>query len=175
MKYKIQNPEVLYTDEVVTKVDRHSIEEIRRLAAQNSRKRARLCAHDTVENSLHEMLVVHGRGAYVPPHKHLGKTESTHIIEGIIDVVLFDEEGRIADVIHMGDYASGKIFYYRMANPLFHTLIIRSDVLVFHETTNGPFDPNDTLFAPWAPKDEDTNAVDNYMAAIENNIRLLIR
>lgn len=117
------------------------------------------------------MLIVHERGVYVPPHKHPGKTESTHIIEGLVDVVVFNDDGKIESVIRMGDYASGRMFYYRMAVPLFHTLIIRSDVLVFHETTNGPFDRRDTIFAPWAPEESDMKAVNIYMADLDEKIR----
>jgi cupin fold WbuC family metalloprotein len=132
-----------------------------------------LCAHGGPEDRLHEMLIVHERSAYVRPHRHPGKTESTHIIEGLVDVVVFDDDGRIASVIRMGDYASGRTFYYRMAAPVFHTLIIRSDVLVFHETTNGPFDRRDTVFAPWAPQDGDVNAVSTFMADLDDRVRLM--
>jgi cupin fold WbuC family metalloprotein len=85
---------------------------------------------------------------------------------------MFDDEGRIEDVIRMGDYASGRTFYYRIAAPIFHTLIIRSDVLVFHEITNGPFDRRDTVFAPWAPDDGDVNSVSNFMADLNDRVRL---
>lgn len=173
MKYRPHNPEVLYTEEAITAVNQSDMGRFKQLAAQNPRKRVRLCTHDTPDNRLHEMLIVHGRGAYVHPHKHPGKTESTHIIEGRVDVALFDDDGRMNSVIRMGDYASGCIFYYRMASPTFHTLLIRSDVLVFHETTNGPFDRKDTVFAPWAPNDENADAVANYIAGLEDSIRPL--
>lgn len=175
MKYRVQNPEVFYTEEIVTSVDRPAIEGLKRLAVQNPGRRVRICAHDTTENALHEMLIVMERGVYIRPHKHPGKSESAHIVEGVVDVVVFGEEGGIADVVRMGDYASGKTFYYRMAKPLFHSLIVRSDFLVFHETTNGPFDGKNTIFAPWAPDGGDANAVDDYIAGIENGIQHLIR
>ncbi len=117
------------------------------------------------------MLIVHERSAYVRPHKHPGKTESTHIIEGLVDVVIFDDDGRIERVIRMGDYASGGIFFYRMAKPVFHTLIIRSDILVFHETTSGPFDRRDTVFASWAPEDSDEHSVSIFMAQLDDKVR----
>ena len=56
---------------------------------------------------LHEMLIVHQRGAYVRPHKHPGKMESTHVVKGLVDVVLFDDDGSVRRTIRMGDYASG--------------------------------------------------------------------
>lgn len=171
VKSRIVNPEVLYTESGVTAVARTDIARMKELAAANPRKRVRLCAHDAPANTLHEMLIVHERGAYVRPHKHPGKSESSHVIEGVVDVVVFDDGGNVTGVISMGDYASGRTFYYRMAVPLFHTLLIRSDVLVFHETTNGPFDRSETVFAPWGPEDGDRAAVALFLEAIEQKVR----
>jgi cupin fold WbuC family metalloprotein len=172
-RYRTLNPEVLYSEAAITTTDRSDIDLFKQLSSRNPRRRVRLCAHDSPDDRLHEMLIVHERSAYVRPHKHPGKTESTHIIEGLVDVVIFDDNGRIERVISMGDYASGRKFYYRMAIPVFHTLIIRSDILVFHETTNGPFDRGDTVFAPWAPEDSEVHSVSLFMADLDDRVRLM--
>ena len=171
--YQPQNEEVLYSKDTLTTADQSDIEHFKQLSLHNPRKRARLCAHLNQEDLLHEMLIVLGKSTYVRPHKHPGKSESTHIIEGLVDVVLFDDDGQIERVISMGDYASGKTFYYRMATPVFHTLIIRSEVLVFHETTNGPFDKSATLFAPWSPEDADVNSIVSFMSELDKRISLI--
>lgn len=171
--YRTLNPEVLYSEAAITTTDRSDIDRFKQLSSKNPRRRIRLCAHGSPDDRLHEMLIVHERGTYVRPHKHPGKTESTHIIEGLVDVVVFDDDGRVEEVIRMGDYASGRVFYYRMATPVFHTLIIRSDVLVFHEITNGPFERKDTVFAPWAPGDNDTNFINTFMADLDGRIGLM--
>lgn len=172
-KFRILSPEVLYSDVAITVVDRSNIDLFKQRSSLNPRKRIRLCAYGSPDDRLHEMLIVHARGTYVRPHKHLEKTESTHIIEGLVDVVLFENDGRIERVISMGDYASGRPFYFRMKIPVFHTLIIRSDVLVFHETTNGPFDRRNTVFAPWAPEDSDANVVSTFVADLDEKIGLM--
>ena len=169
-QYRSLSPEVLYPAAVMTTTDRSDIDLLKQLSSRNPRKRIRLCAHSSPDESLHEMLIVHERSVYVRPHKHPGKSESTHIIEGLVDVVMFDDEGRVEGIIRMGDYASGRTFYYRMAVPVFHTLIIRSDVLVFHETTNGPFDRRDTVFAPWAPDDGDVDSASTFMAELNDRV-----
>jgi cupin fold WbuC family metalloprotein len=172
-KYRITHPEVLYSEESITTANLSDIDYLKQLSSRNARKRIRLCAHGGTDDRLHEMLIVHERGAYVRPHKHPGKSESTHIIEGLVDVVTFDDKGGVQSIIHMGDYASGRTFYYRMAFPMFHTLIIRSDVLVFHEITNGPFDRRDTVFAPWAPDDNDMQSIKIFMAALSDKVALM--
>ena len=171
--YKQENAEVLYSNGVLTTVDRSDIKYIERLSGYNHRKRMRLCVHSDQADPLHEMLIVHEKNTYVRPHKHTGKSESTHVIEGLVDVVLFDNGGKIERVISMGNYASGKFFYYRMAKPIYHMLIIRSEVLVFHETTNGPFDRANTVFAPWAPEDVDENGVADFISELEKKINLI--
>ena len=47
-------------------------------------------------------------------------------------------------IVPLGQPGSGRPFYYRMSKPFFHTLIIRSELLIVHEITNGPFRPEGT-------------------------------
>jgi len=150
-----ESDEVLYPAEDVVVLDARTLEELKRLAMLNPRKRVRLCGHRSPDDLLHEMFIIHTRDTYVRPHKHLGKAESFSILEGEVDVVLFEEDGRIARTIPMGAPGSGKPFYYRLADPIFHTLLIRTDFLVFHEATEGPFRREQTVFAPWAPENAD--------------------
>ena len=172
-KYRSMGAEVLYSQDAITMVSRPDIEYFKRLSSKNSRKRIRLCTHDDIDDRLHEMFIIHEKDIYVRPHKHIGKTESTHIIEGQVDVVIFDDYGHVERVICMGDYTSGKIFYYRMAIPVFHTLIIRSKFLVFHETTNGPFNRSETVFATWSPEDGDMDSVSKFTKDLHEKIKLI--
>ena len=172
-KYQRESLEVLYTSESISAVDRTEIAVFKDLSLDNDRKRIRLCTHSDPREVLHEMLIVHDKNTYVRPHKHPGKSESTHIIEGLVDIVLFDDDGKIDRVLNMGDYASDKIFYFRMTTPVFHTLIIRSDILVFHETTNGPFNRNATVFAPWSPEDTDVTSVSDFMSDLNERLSLI--
>ena len=170
MRVKELNQEVLVADDKIGKVKRQDIEIMKKRAVNNQRRRIRLCAHSNVDDTLHEMLIVLAKSTYIRPHKHLGKSESLHAIEGIVDVVVFDENGNITEVIQIGDYPSGRSFYYRMSAPYYHTLLIRSDFLVFHETTNGPFKRSDTIFAPWAPDESDTTAGKAFMEELSRSV-----
>jgi cupin fold WbuC family metalloprotein len=88
------------------------------------------------------------------------------VIEGIVDVVVLGEDGRVLQVIELGDPASGRNFYYRLSSPLFHTLLIRTGPLILHETTNGPFRKGDAIFAEWAPAGEDRAAARAYLEGL---------
>lgn len=173
MQVKEFNKEVLYPDEPIVKVSQKDIEFLKELSQHNVRKRVRLCAHPGVEDKLHEMLIVHTKDTYVRPHKHLNKSESFHVIEGSVDVIIFDEEGKIVEVVEMGDFRSGKQFYYRLSDPYYHTLLIHSDFLVFHETTSGPFNRSESVFASWSPTEEDTNGVQVFLDGLKNKLSLL--
>jgi cupin fold WbuC family metalloprotein len=128
------------------------------------------CAHTERDDKVHEMLIVHERDCYVRPHKHLGKSEAFHIVTGLVDIALLDDDGEILEVVPMGDYASGRKFYYRLADPWFHTLLIRSDRVVFHEITSGPFNPADTLFARWSPEDADVERVRDFVQDLDHRV-----
>ncbi|MDA9469206.1 MULTISPECIES: WbuC family cupin fold metalloprotein [Bradyrhizobium] len=164
---RAQNPEVFYSDDAIVTADDATIAELKRIAAQNPRLRSRLCTHPDPSSGLHEMLIVHHREAYVRPHKHFGKPESFHLIEGTARIIIFEDDGRIRDVLDMAPYGQGKLCYYRMPEEVFHSILITSEWLVFHETTSGPFDPSRTAFPDWAPDGSDAAAVRGYMAKVE--------
>ncbi len=167
MKIKEINDEIFYGEGDLVKVTQKEINFLKEKALVAKRQRSRLCTHRDVEEPIHEMLIVHNSNTYVRPHKHLGKSESFHLIEGSANIVIFNEQGDIKEVLPMGERTSGKFFYYRMKEGLYHTLIIISDVIVFHEITKGPFNKVDTVFAPWSPEDEDQNIAEEFISRIK--------
>ncbi len=170
IKIHKESDEVLYPDEDIIYLENADIQELMRLAVLNPRQRVRLCAHRAPKDLLHEMFIVHMRDCYVRPHKHLGKIESMLVLEGEVDVVLFYDDGSIRQVIPMGTQRSGKVFYQRLTDPIYHTLLIRSEFLVFHEITEGPFLRESTIFPDWAPA-EPRVATDPFLIRLETQIR----
>ena len=170
MLLKKYNNEVLFVDDTIISLSTQDIRSLELEAEKNPRKRIRVCVHPNTDDLLHEMFIVHTKDTYVRPHKHLGKSESIHVIEGLVDVVLFDDLGNLTEVLDLGDYASGSRFYYRSSDPIFHTLLIKSETIIFHETTNGPFDPADTVWAPWAPEYGDVKGEQLFMEQLRENV-----
>jgi cupin fold WbuC family metalloprotein len=160
IKIRNESEEVLYPDENLIFLQIDHIQELKHRAMVNSRHRVRLCTHRTPDDQLHEMFIVHMRDCYVRPHKHIGKVESMVVLEGEADFVLFNDDGSIRKIIAMGNQNSGKVFYQRLTDPIYHMLIIRTEFLVFHEITEGPFLRESTLFPSWAPAEPsaETNA-----------------
>tara|TARA_Y100000590_G_scaffold18275_1_gene21750 strand:+ start:13027 stop:13566 length:540 start_codon:yes stop_codon:yes gene_type:complete len=170
--YKI-NKEVLYSNEDITRVNIHDIKKLKKLALKNRTKKIRLCTHKNVKEQLQEMLIVHPKDYYVWPHKHVNKSESFHIIEGEVDIVLFNNYGKVLNFISMGAANTGKNFYYRLPQFKYHTLLIRSKVLVFHEITKGPFLKKDTIWASWAPHEKNRREVKQYLEKLKKEINII--
>ena len=163
MKFTVFNEEVLFTTEAVSRVTGRDVECLKSLAMKNTRQRIRLCAHPAVEDTLHEMIIVLPKGAYVRPHRHLAKSESFHIIEGRLNVLMFGDDGVVRSVLKMDQAGPDETFFYRLSESAYHTVMPQSPWVVFHEATNGPFNREDTVYATWAPDDNDQNSVKAYM------------
>ena len=143
-----------------------SLEFLKKNKNQKNNK-SRVCLHKNDRENIHEMIVFHKKDSYVRPHKHLNKLESFFIIRGEVTLVIFNEKGRPIKKIEMGDYFSGKIFFYKMKKNYFHTQIIKKDTM-FKEVTNGPFKKNKTLNAKWSPEDNKKSEVKRYLVYLKN-------
>ena len=45
--------------------------------------------HETIENSIHEMFIVHPYNMYIRPHKHNNKSESMVVISGEAEYIIY--------------------------------------------------------------------------------------
>lgn len=158
-----QSSEVCLSNQDIISMRYSNIDELKKIADQNFRRRVRFCSHSSASEPVHEMVIVHPQYAYVRPHKHLGKSESMLVMEGEVDYIIFDDTGNLKNLVSMGDYRSGKPFYQSIRTDLYHTLIIHSPWLVFLETTKGPFLREDTIFAPWSPDDSDSSSIKAFL------------
>jgi cupin fold WbuC family metalloprotein len=131
------------------------IEFLRREVARNAKGRVRINIHPEDADSLHEMFIAIRPDSYIRPHKHPNKSEAFHVVHGEVDIVVFEDDGSVREIVRLAAGGGGKAFYYRMSKPYFHTLVIRSDMLIVHEITNGPFVRDGTVYAAFAPREED--------------------
>jgi cupin fold WbuC family metalloprotein len=158
------SPEVIYSDGRFLAVNNEIVSLLKDKAVVSPRRRCRLCFHADQDSPQQEMLIVMHHTSYVRPHRHIGKGETLTIIEGACDTLLFDESGAVTSTIAMSPASEGGSFFYRMPERLFHTLIFRSEWLVFLETTVGPFDREKTELAAWAPPESDAAAGHAWLA-----------
>lgn len=155
-KFTVFNDEVLYATAPLSLVDGEVIDVLIKRARNNPRKRCRMCFHAGPDAPFHDMLIVHGAGAFVPAHKHFGRSETLHVVSGHAIAVIFDESGAVVDAAEMSRDA---VFHYHMPPDTFHSLVIESEWFVFQESTTGPFNANDSSTAIWNPDADDPAAV----------------
>jgi cupin fold WbuC family metalloprotein len=140
-------------------------------ALRNARKRIRICAHRDAEDVMQEMFIVHARGCFVRPHKHINKPESLFVLEGEATAVFFDEAGEVTRSFMLGGKGENTNRYYRLETDTYHMLIINSDFFVFHEVTMGPFRNDDTVFPQWAPE-EGTAGQIVFMDSVQSKLEI---
>ena len=150
-----KSPEVFLVEGPIAAIGPEEIELLRKAVRLTSKRRARINAHPGHDDALHEMIVAIEPASYIRPHKHPGKSEAFHIIEGEVDVVVFGDNGAIDEIVSLGEKGGHRPFYYRMSAARFHTLVIRSELLIVHEITNGPFSPDAAVYADFAPREGD--------------------
>ena len=138
IKFRKESNEVLYNTTKLPLLNKTQYDFLKKLAKKNKKKIIRLCVHKSKKELIHQMFIVHPKNYYVQPHFH-NREESMLILSGKVDVIIFDRKGNKKKIINMGDFNSGKIFYYKLPKNTLHTLIIRSKILFFLEITRGPF------------------------------------
>jgi len=173
MKWIKQNDEVFYpTQDKLLSIGDDDIKYLQQMSERNSRRRARFCTHQSINDEVHEMIIFHGKGAYVRPHKHLLKTESFHLVKGRADVLVFNEDGDLKQVLNLGEYNSGNLFYYKVPDSCYHMQIFKDDT-VFHEVTKGPFQEKDTVCASWAPDEDQKLLVEQYIKELNEKVIIM--
>jgi cupin fold WbuC family metalloprotein len=158
------SPEVFYSNGAFLAVSRIDVDFLKSAALASPRKRARLCFHSNPDEAQQEMLIVMHRDSYVCPHRHFTKVETLAIIEGSCDALLFDTSGHLSGSLSMTCPAHEGAFFYRMPPGQFHSLLFCSEWVVFVETTIGPFTPDASESAPWAPPESDPVAGSAFLA-----------
>lgn len=146
-------PEAVFTQTDVTEVGRTWLDQLKHDAQTAPLGRARLCLHRDHADAIQEMVIAFCRGSLVRPHRHEGRCESLHVIEGSLAVLLFDDAGRVDRRIDLAAPPMGDApFMYRLSASLWHAVVPLSDSVVVHEVTQGPFVADTPgAFAPWSP------------------------
>lgn len=158
---------VIFKKGQIVGIDSKQISFLKELLNESSDKKARICLHDNIGNALQEMLIIHGQGAYVRPHKHMRKDESISIIEGRGLLVIFNEKGAVKRIQPLSTKSGKGNFICRVKRGLWHSLVILSDALIFHEVSSGPFMGEDEhMFPRWAPRAEETLEVRRFVKYI---------
>ena len=135
--------EAIYLDSDISVVSSTIIETLKERAKSSPRNRFRLCLHKNNEDLVQDMIIAFYKNSEIPIHRHSeGKSETFHVIEGQLSVLIYDDVGNLLDKIKLGDKLTKYPSVYRLSSPFWHTIIIETEIVVLHEITTGPFNPN---------------------------------
>jgi glucose-6-phosphate isomerase len=162
--------EAIFNTDPIIVVDEKKLEHLKYQASIAPRKRFRLCLHHTTNALVNEMIIAFCRETYNRPHRHpADKTESYHIISGLMKVFIFDDYGHVIKRIQLGDRDSGHPFLLHMEGGIWHMPFPESEYVVTHETFTGPFQRDvDVEFASWSPEEEEKLEVQAFLNRVIN-------
>jgi cupin fold WbuC family metalloprotein len=132
------------------------------LAAASPRLRMNHNFHSGPTDNPHRFLNVLLRETYIRPHRHSAppKSESFLVLEGMADVILFDDRGAVTARYTLGaESPEGHLWGVDISPGVWHTILPRTARVVCFEVKPGPWVPSaDKEFADWAPAENDPDA-----------------
>lgn len=121
-----------------------------RIATRHANGVCRINYHPTDQDSVQEMLIALTVAGTKRPHLHPSACESFNLLQGRMGVALFSDSGDLQDVVGL-DASGPASRYYRLSPGITHMPVCIGDIVVFHETTSGPFIQGNNFVTPrWA-------------------------
>ena len=99
------------------------------------------------------------KDSYIAPHRQIGKTKTYIILEGEMYVVFFDSIGEIANKFILRPWGKEGSTVLRFDSSPWHTILSTTKTSTYVETAEGPYKPESTEFAEWAPANKDTKGI----------------
>ncbi len=144
------------------------------VAAQNSKRlRSYYTFHQSDRELTHRLVKAVEPGSYIRPHKHdkPDKSQSFISLRGKFVVVLFAEDGRVAE--HVVLEAGKSPWGVEIPPTEWHTMMALEPGTVVYEVVEGPWDPTTHKTYPtWAPSDDDTVAATAFIGKIRQELML---
>ena len=153
-RYEPNGPGIFYANDGVAFFGADDIAFLVEQARLAPMRRARICAHPSPDARQHVMLIAVCQDSFLIPQQHIGRSETLLILQGRARQVVFDDAGRIADVVPLAPAPGPGHFFCNMTPGVFHAVLVDTPEIVYVETTLGPFDRATTVNAPWIPQNE---------------------
>jgi cupin fold WbuC family metalloprotein len=140
-------------------ISRDILSQLAEKAAAAPRARAHHNLHETPADLVQRFFVTATSESYFRPHRHASKSEMAILMQGAVDVLTFDEQGRVIARFSIGEGA-GDMGYETPKNT-WHTLFATTPHATFLEIKQGPYDPaTASEFAPWSPAEGEAAATE---------------
>jgi cupin fold WbuC family metalloprotein len=135
---------IFLADDVAAAISRSHLDELKKLATAAPKRRARYCLHADHDDPIQEMIIAFHRSSTVPAHRHPGKAESFHLVEGCVCVTCYDDAGDITLRVEMDSTDADSAQILKIPVATWHEVEVRTEFAVVHEVSAGPFREEDT-------------------------------
>ena len=137
------------------------------VASSSTRRRTHkiLHAQGAYDNKVFNIMM---NNSYMTPHMHPSKEkiEYIYLIEGLLDILLFSEDGSIISRQCLNP--TGRICSFVVPSYTWHGYVVNSDYAITFETMKGVYSEETwKTLAPWAPKEASIDAQE-YLLALKN-------
>ncbi|KZN70567.1 WbuC family cupin fold metalloprotein [Pseudoalteromonas luteoviolacea] len=158
-------------DAPVIQLTKGHLDNLKQMAVASEIGRYRYCLHKDHTASIQEMIICLYGDNYFAPHRHPeGVVESYHMIEGEMDVYTFNDNGQIVGCTRLSALNLATVdsaFFHKVTTPIYHTVVPRSQFVLYHEVLTGPWLPDYTSqIAPFAPENSDLKAVQQFIESL---------
>lgn len=140
------NTPAIYFKNAIPPIDLKILEKLKAFVEDNDFLTTRICLHQSTDDSVHEMIIIHSKSGNHRVHKHFKTSESYQILEGELEVKIFDDDFHEISSVKLSNEDSNSSFLARISSGQWHVTLPVSDIVIFKETRPGPFDPMDTIF-----------------------------
>ena len=137
------------------------------LKAKEEKGKNRYCTHKYITDNIHEMMIFHKKDTVILPHQTCN--ESYLILEGELDLLIYNELNEPVQLVEMGAYGKNKVVYFRLDPPRYRAVRLVSDTLFF-EVKQGPLRKESTIWADWGTAHELKNQVLQFCDLLKETI-----
>ncbi|MGH8504894.1 MAG: WbuC family cupin fold metalloprotein [Stenotrophobium sp.] len=148
-------------------ISRELLAELAGKADASPRLRTNFNFHENADAMVQRLIIQLRRGTYIRPHRHyeLNKWEMTLALSGKVDIVLFEDDGRVRERIQLS--TDGATLALELPPETWHSYVPLTEHASFFEVKEGPYDASRmTQFADWAPPEGDAE-VGRYLHWLE--------
>jgi len=118
----------------------------------------RICIHENSNSKHHDMLILHHKKNYYPPHLHKDFGDTYVLHTGKMGVFLFNKNGTIK---HSAIINKNEMF--KIPVNFFHAILPLTRKIIFYEFRTGPFNSKSKPILPkWAPSPKAPTKQINY-------------
>jgi cupin fold WbuC family metalloprotein len=129
----------------------NELHELAGKAADSERLRAHMNVHDTLDANVQRLFIATEPETYMRPHRHPEdhKWEFFVVLEGAIDLLIFEEDGSLQQRIPM---APDKTRAVEVPPGTWHAYVCQQSGTLALEVKEGAYIPTpEADFAPWSP------------------------